>query len=395
MLSRRILHAPHCGCESGGAISLSLVKKIKVKLRSSAYDVLIGGESLRIAGREILRALGAKPSLCMVVTTTRVRKHWGRVLEQSLRAAGLRWVVIEIKDGESHKNFGAVESLMRDFAKRGADRGSIVVALGGGVVGDIAGFAASIYMRGIPVVQIPTTLLAQVDASIGGKTGVNLAAGKNLVGTFHQPRLVMIDPQVLSTLPNRDYRAGLFEVIKCGVIRDAKLFKFIEDHHEQISSRDSKAMLRIITSAVKVKAEIVAKDEREGGLRRILNFGHTIGHALEADSAYKRFLHGEAVGWGMLAAAEIGVLAGVTPRKLADRISDVVEAYGPLPSVKSTAQDIMRLIRSDKKARNGVPHFVLVTKIGRTLIANDVPNAVVKKAVERLRNLSSGRLPVR
>lgn len=377
------------------AILLRLVKRIRVSLKSSAYEVLLGSESLRIAGAEIARTLGGIPSLCLVVTTARVHKHWGNILERSLRAAGLRFLVIEIKDGESHKNFAAVESLMRDFAKHGADRGSIVIALGGGVVGDVAGFAASIYMRGIPVVQIPTTLLAQVDASVGGKTGVNLAAGKNMVGTFHQPRLVLIDPQVLSTLPAREYRAGLFEVIKCGIIRDAKIFGFMEDHKEQVLNRDPKALIRMITSAVKVKADIVAKDEREGGLRRILNFGHTIGHALEADSIYKRFLHGEAVGWGMVAAAEIGVLTGVTPQKTAQQISALIQTYGPLPQVKSAAQDIVRLIQSDKKTRNGVPHFVLVTKIGRTLIANGVPNVAVKKAVDRLRQLSSERLAVR
>jgi 3-dehydroquinate synthase len=280
-----------------------------------------------------------------------------------------------------------VEAMAEEMVKRGADRSSLVIAFGGGIVNDMAGFLAAIFMRGIPVLQIPTTLLAQVDASIGGKTGVNLPAGKNLVGTFHQPRLVLIDPQVLSTLPEREYRAGIFEVIKCGIIRDAKLFKLMEDE-DSILKRDEKALLRIITAAVTVKADVVAKDEREGDLRRILNFGHTVGHALEADSGYKRFLHGEAVGWGMLAAIEIGVLSGVTPRKIADRISAAIEAYGPLPSVQSKAQDILRLIQSDKKTRNGVPHFILANKIGRVRVVTNVPREAVKAAVTKLREIS-------
>jgi 3-dehydroquinate synthase len=367
---------------------LNVVKKITVKLKPAPYDVLADRGLLRSAGENIVRAMGGKPSLCLVVTSARVRKFWGKNLERSLQGAGLPFVTNEIKDGETHKNFSTIETLMRRFSEQHADRNGLVVALGGGVVGDVAGFAASIYMRGIPVVQIPTTLLAQVDASIGGKTGVNLPAGKNLVGTFHQPRLVLIDPQLLSTLSEREFRAGIFEVIKCGIIRDSKLFKAMEDEKDSILKRDENALLRIITAAVTVKADVVAKDEREGDLRRILNFGHTVGHALEADSGYKRFLHGEAVGWGMLAAAEIGVLAGVTPRKLADRISAVVEAYGPLPSVKSKAQEILRLIQSDKKTRNGVPHFVLANRIGGVRVVNNVSRDAVESAVTKLRDIS-------
>lgn len=351
--------------------------------------MLIGRGVLREAGAHIARALKEKPSLCLVVTSAPIREHWGSILQRSLQGAELRSEILEIEDGETRKNLSTLESLLQQFAAKGADRNSVVIALGGGVVGDIAGFSASIYMRGIPAVQVPTTLLAQVDAAIGGKTGVNLSAGKNLVGTFHQPKLVLIDPETLSTLPDREYRAGLFEVIKCGIIRDPKLFEFMEDQASAVLKRDPKALMRIIAAAVRIKADIVAEDEREGDLRRILNFGHTIGHALETDSGYKHFLHGEAVGWGMVAAAEIGVLAGVTSRKIADRIAAVVNTYGPLPPVTSNAQDILRLIQSDKKTRNGVPHFVLVKKIGKTSIVNDVEPTSIKKAVQILRSTAT------
>ncbi|MCU1285581.1 MAG: 3-dehydroquinate synthase [Acidobacteriales bacterium] len=361
------------------------MKKITVKLKSAPYDVLVGSGLLRSAGKRISRVL-KKPSLCVIVTSPRIRKFWGDALEKSLESARLRFQVAEMDDGEAQKIFASVEMLMREFAAMGADRSSVVIALGGGVVGDVAGFAASIFMRGIPVVQIPTTLLAQVDAAIGGKTGVNLVEGKNLVGAFHQPKLVVIDPDVLSTLSDREFRAGLFEVIKCGVIRDAKLFDFMEHERERILQRDPATLLRIITSAVKVKADVVAQDEREGDLRRILNFGHTIGHALEADTGYKHFLHGEAVAWGMLVAVEIGASEGATPRKVADRISRVIESYGPLAPVSSESPDILRLIKSDKKSKNGVPHFVLATRIGSVKIVNDVKPASVKSAVAKLRS---------
>jgi 3-dehydroquinate synthase len=364
------------------------VKKIRVRLKSSPYEVLVGSGLLRSAGKAISRAVG-NPSLCVVVTSPSIRKLWGSTLEKGLKSAGLRFQVAEMDDGETQKTYDSVATLLREFLALGADRSSVVVALGGGVVGDVAGFAASIYMRGIPVVQVPTTLLAQVDAAIGGKTGVNLEAGKNLVGTFHQPKLVVIDPDVLSTLPDREYRAGLYEVIKCGVIRDAKLFDCMEEARDKILQRDSAALFRIIRDSVRVKADVVAQDEREGNLRRILNFGHTIGHALEADTEYKHFLHGEAVAWGMLAAVEIGASEGVTPRKVADRISRVIESYGPLRQVTSESQKILSLLKSDKKSRNGVPHFVLARKIGAVRIVNDVKPGSVKSAMAKLRRATS------
>jgi 3-dehydroquinate synthase len=364
------------------------VKKIPVKLGDASYEVLIGHGLLASSGPRI-RARCGVPSRCVVITSRRIHRFWGKELERSLGSAALPFNVLTIPDGERHKNLDTVGPLLKQMTAVGADRSSLVIAFGGGVVGDIAGFAAAIYMRGIPVVQIPTTLLAQVDASIGGKTGVNLPAGKNLVGSFHQPKLVMVDPSVLSTLSEREFRAGFFEVIKCGVISDAALFRAIESHSRKILGRDSDLLMKAIAASIRVKAAVVSRDEREGGLRRILNFGHTIGHALEADGDYERLLHGEAVGWGMIAAAKLGVAVGVTPQKVADRIIDVVVRCGPLPRISSDPAKVMRLIQSDKKTQSGIPHFVFATAIGKTIISGDVPAAAIRKVVASLNEMSA------
>jgi len=284
-----------------------------------------------------------------------------------------------------------VERLLTNFAAARADRSSVVLAFGGGVIGDLAGFAASIYMRGLRVIQMPTTLLAQVDAAIGGKTGVNLPAGKNLVGTFHQPRLVIADPKVLSTLEEREFRAGMFEVIKAGAIRDKALLQFVSEKRAKLLQRDSRAVDRVITDAVRVKAEVVAADEREADLRRILNFGHTVGHALEAATDYKKYLHGEAVGWGMVAASYIGVAHGITPEKVAAKVTSAVQAFGPLPEANLPDESLRPFLAADKKSRFGVRHFVLLKDIGRTVIANDVSETAIAQGLQAMRNASAMR----
>jgi 3-dehydroquinate synthase len=272
--------------------------------------------------------------------------------------------------------------------KAGADRQSLIIALGGGVAGDVAGFVASIYMRGIDFVQVPTTFLAQVDAAIGGKTGVNLSAGKNLIGTFHQPRLVVTDPEVLSTLPEREFRSGLYEALKCGVIREPKIFEFMEQKREKVLSRDPATMEWLITECVRVKAKVVAEDEFEAGERRILNFGHTIGHALEAETSYKQFLHGEAVAWGMVGAAMIAAAMQKSDGETAKRIIGTVLAYAPLPKVQSRSKNVIKRMHLDKKTRNGHVHFVLPRQIGEVEIVSDVPDRAVHQAVEEIRYLS-------
>jgi 3-dehydroquinate synthase len=362
------------------------VKKIPVKLGDASYDVLIADGVLANAG-EHLHRLVPDASSCILITSRRIHRLWGKKTQAALRRSHLPVSTLTIRDDEQFKNIRTVETLLKEMVAAKADRRSVVVALGGGVVGDLAGFVASIYMRGIPVIQIPTTLLAQVDASIGGKTGVNLPAGKNLVGAFHQPRAVLIDPQMLSTLPERELRAGFFEVIKCGIIRDARLFRALERTHTNVATKDF--LLNAIAASVTVKADVVSRDELEGGLRRILNFGHTIGHALETQGGYKRLLHGEAVGWGMVAAAKIGEEIGLTPAKVSRRIEDIVLSHGPLPPVRVTATTVLGLIQADKKTVHGVPHFVLATSIGKTTISNKVPVSAIQSAIQHINRLSA------
>jgi len=243
-------------------------------------------------------------------------------------------------------------------------------------------------MRGIPVVQIPTTLVAQLDSAIGGKTGVNLISGKNLIGTFHQPLAVLADPDVLTTLPEREYRSGLFEAMKYGVIRDPEIFQLMESQRDGILGRDADLLERMVVACVRVKADVVGADERESGERRILNFGHTIGHALEAATNYKHFLHGEAVGWGMIAAAAIGRGMGVTNVELAERITALVRAYGSLPEVEVTGKRVLKLLQSDKKTMGGVPHFVLATSMGKAEVVDTVPVSAILEAVAEIQRLS-------
>lgn len=367
------------------------MKTVSVKVKRAPYDVLVGHGLLRQAGKLCLRTLRAPPSRFIVVTSPRVRTFWGKVLDQSLQKADIVATWVETDDGESAKNIGGVEFLLTQFAAAGADRASVVLALGGGVIGDIAGFAASIYMRGIRVVHLPTTLLSQVDSAVGGKTGVNLPSGKNLVGTFHQPRLVIADPEVLTTLPGREFRAGIFEVIKCGAIRSQSLFAYLLKKRRHILDQDKAALERIITESVKIKAEIVAADEREGDRRRILNFGHTVGHALEAATGYERYVHGEAVGWGMIAAAYIGVEHGITSAATAAKISAAVQAFGPLPEANLADEAIRPFIAKDKKTQYGMQHFVLLKNIGEAVVVKNVSDVAIEHGLQAMRNASALR----
>jgi 3-dehydroquinate synthase len=363
--------------------------RVDINAPSRAYPALIEAGLLKRAGT-VLRELLPQTSRYVIITAPPVRKHWGEVVTKSLEAAQLRYDLVEMPDGERSKTLSTVGDLARTLVKRGADRKTVVLALGGGVVGDVAAFVASIYMRGLDVVQIPTTFLAQVDASIGGKTGVDLPEGKNLVGTFHQPRAVLIDPLALNTLPEREYRAGLYEALKCGVIRRADLFDFMEQNRDRILQRDPSILEWLIAQCVQVKGDVVAADEREGDLRRILNFGHTVGHALEAETGYKHFLHGEAVAWGMVAACMIAAATQKTSSEIARRIISVVLAYAPLPRVATRGKRVVRRLMMDKKTVDGVVHFVLPTELGRVEVVSDVPPRAVEQAVEELRYLSQG-----
>jgi 3-dehydroquinate synthase len=339
------------------------VQKIRVRTKPNAYDVMVGAGLLRRAGREVRRVLPSTDSRVFVVTSPNVRRHWGAALEKSLQEARLPYEVMEMHDGEPAKRLNTVEQLAERLVDAKADRRSLLVAFGGGVVGDSAGFLAAIFMRGIPVVQIPTTVVAQVDASIGGKTGV-----------------------ILRTLTEREFRSGLFESLKCGVIKDRALFDFMEANPRKILVRDGRTMQRVIADSIRVKADVVSADEKESGLRRILNFGHTIGHALEAATEYSHFLHGEAVALGMMAAAAIARDAGFCSAETASRITSATLAYGPFPPVVCEVQDVMQRLGADKKTISGTVHFVLPQKIGKVKISGDVPADIVRNAVESIRN---------
>ncbi|HXO33555.1 MAG TPA: 3-dehydroquinate synthase [Candidatus Acidoferrales bacterium] len=363
--------------------------QVTIHVPPRPYQARIENGLLARAGA-LLAELLPQASKLFVVTVPPVRRRWGSKLLSSLTAAGFKPKVLQMPDGELSKKLANIETMAERLVRLGADRKAVLIAFGGGVVGDVSGLLASLYMRGIDLVQIPTTVLAQVDASVGGKTGVNLGAGKNLLGTYHHPRVVLIDPEVLRTLSDRAYRAGLYEALKCGIIGDLDLFLRFEQKRAQILKRDPVELEGLIAQSVRLKAEIVSADEQEGGLRRVLNLGHTIGHALEAETGYRGLLHGEAVAWGLIAAANIGLTVGRTDSVTAGRIADAVLSLGRLPELKVSARKIVARLQSDKKTQNGAVHFVLPREIGKVEIASDVPDRVVLNAVEELRRLSYG-----
>jgi 3-dehydroquinate synthase len=294
-------------------------------------------------------------------------------------------VPIIVPDGERHKTPAGTSRIYDALLKGGADRSSALLTFGGGVIGDMGGFAAATYMRGIRLAHVPTTLLAQVDAAIGGKVGVNLPGGKNLVGAFYQPSVVIIDPGVLSTLPRREFRAGLYEVLKYGVACDGGLFEQVSCDLGPITRRDAAVLTPVIAACCRLKGAIVAADERETGGRRVLNFGHTVGHALEAATRYRRLLHGEAVAYGMLAASAIASARGMLPAGDRDMIAAVIAQLGPLPPVNDlSAAAQLEFMQRDKKVHEGRLHFVLPTGIGSCRIVNDVSEAELLRALREL-----------
>jgi 3-dehydroquinate synthase len=368
-------------------------RTIPVALRANPYPVLIGSGGLAGLGEAVLNQGVAPGTRVLVVTNPVVNEHYGVSVLASLREAGLVCVLLELEAGEEQKTPATV-ALIHDAAFRHRlERGSLIVAIGGGVVGDMAGFAAATWLRGIAVVQVPTTLLAMVDAAIGGKTGVNHPGGKNLIGAFHQPKLVLIDPTVLNTLPEREFRAGMAEVIKYGVIGDPPLFADLE----AATKRDALAGLaslkavgpallqRLLERSAGAKARVVAADEREGGLRAILNYGHTLGHAVETLSGYGTYLHGEAVALGMLAAGELSLAMGLWQPGDQQRQRAVIAAAGlPLAWPALNPQAVLACLQGDKKVRHGKVRFVLPTAIGAVEIRDDVEPEIILRALEQL-----------
>ena len=369
-------------------------RTIEVALQANPYPVVIGEGTLAGLGEQI-RARGFKAGTkALIVTNPVVQAHYGATALQSLQQAGLEASTLVIDAGEDQKTPATV-GLIHDAAfARKLERGSLIVALGGGVVGDMAGYAAATWLRGIAVVQVPTTLLAMVDAAIGGKTGVNHPGGKNLIGAFHQPRLVLIDPATLATLPEREFRAGMAEVIKYGVINDAPLFADLEVAAPgaggaglaSAAAVGPELLQRLLERSAGAKARVVAADEREGGLRAILNYGHTIGHVVEALCGYGTYLHGEAVGLGMLAAGEIACAMGLWTAQEQARQRALISAAGlplQMPALESSA--VLACLQGDKKVREGKVRFVLPTAIGTVVIRDDVTGEQVLAALQRCR----------
>lgn len=354
---------------------------ITVRLPAASYPIRIEEGLLDRAG-EVLDPLLENRKVFLLSDTT-VWKLWGSKLIRSLKPR--RAPEILIAPGERYKRLATVEKITDKLAAQGAERSSLLVVFGGGVVGDMGAFAASIYLRGIDYVQVPTTLLAQVDSAIGGKTGVNLAVGKNLVGTFYQPRMVLSDPNVLRTLPARQLRAGLFEALKCAVIGDPELFAYLEEERGRILRCDPEALRFVIHASSVLKGRVVSSDEKESGLRRVLNFGHTAGHALEAATNYRRFLHGEAVAWGMLAATRLAAGHGRLPLQDAERIRNLIVSYGPVPSLDGVAPaSLSPHLAVDKKVRDGKLHFVLPRRIGEVETTAGISPGEVIRVVRQL-----------
>ncbi len=328
--------------------------------------------------RRIERVTGKLPRRVFVLTSAPIWGLWGHCMQQSFSDAP---IVLFLEPGEENKTIKNVETLLREMARAGGDRGSLLIAFGGGIVGDVGGFLASIFMRGIPYVQVPTTFLAQVDSSVGGKTGVNLPEGKNLVGSFYHPLAVFADIGVLGTLPERELRAGLMESVKAGIIRDRALVRFMEEHADDILAREAKELEKVIAASIRMKAEVVNQDERERGLRMILNLGHTVGHALEQATSYKLLLHGEAVGWGMVAALYLARQRGTISRAQFERLENLIHLYGPLPALKLRVPKVVAATVGDKKNVGGVTRFVLPVGIGDAGVVEDVTTAELEAAV--------------
>jgi 3-dehydroquinate synthase len=360
-------------------VSQMKIKRIRVKSSGGPYSVACGAGAIRRGAQEIA-ALGSFSSVHVVSS----RKVWRAVGKRVLRGLELskEQPVHLFDDAESAKNLRSVEEIARSLCRAGADRRSLLVAVGGGVVGDVAGFVASAFLRGVQLVQVPTTLVAQVDSSIGGKTGVNLPEGKNLVGSFYPPRLVLTDPELLHTLPDREFRGGLAEVIKHAIIADAQMFAALEKEMEKVLRRDRHALGSLIPRNVEIKARVVSRDERESGLREILNFGHTFAHALESVTKYRRYQHGEAVAWGMIAASFLGHELGLTRADDVSRIVALIRRLGPLPPWPSVSpSNLLDAMRSDKKTRSGVLRFVLSSRIGSARSYDAVPLHVVERVL--------------
>jgi len=353
--------------------------RIDVSTPSRTYAVTIRDGALDRVGPALDHLCA--PARRFVVSSPLVWRLHGAQFARAVEGAE----AILVPDGERFKQLPTVARIYDALVRANADRAATLITFGGGVIGDMAGFAAATYLRGIALVHVPTTLLAQVDSAIGGKVGVNHPLGKNLIGAFHQPHAVIVDPLVLVTLPRREFRAGLYEVIKYGMTSSASLFDRVARERKAIFARSPEALTPIIAESCRIKASVVADDEREAGPRRVLNFGHTAGHAIEAVTKYRRFRHGEAVGYGMLVAAELAKARGALADRDRQALGDVITSLGPLPPIADlSATEMLDAMRHDKKVVAGRLHFVLPTAVGATTIVDDVTEEEIRGALKRV-----------
>ncbi len=353
-------------------------ERVHIALGARSYDIVIGRGLLCDPGRWPALPIG---KAVVLVTNRTVRPLHAASIEAALQRLGRRTLVVELPDGEAHKTWDSVDLIVSRMLEASLDRKAVVFALGGGVVGDVAGFAAACYMRGVPCVQVPTTLLAQVDSSVGGKTAINHPLGKNMVGAFHQPSAVLCDLETLDTLPDREYRAGLAEVIKYGPIADAAFLEWLEGHIDALVARDPAALRHAVRRSCEIKADVVSRDEREADVRAVLNFGHTFGHAIESQTSYA-WLHGEAVAAGMVLALTLSARLGLVPQAFADRVRRLIGRAGLPVTAPSMPWSAWRAwMRVDKKADDGAIRYVLVDGPGRAVVRG-VDDAIVRSVVE-------------
>ncbi len=368
---------------------------VSLQLGPRSYDIIVERGLLARVGQEIAERIAGGEGggrLAVIVTQPNIANLYAETVTGSLRSAGFSVQTIALAAGETRKTLRTVEKAYTYLRDMAADRRTVIVALGGGVIGDIAGFLAATYNRGLDFVQIPTTLLAQVDSSVGGKVGVNFGPGKNLIGSFYQPRFVAIDPDTLATLPLREHRSGFAEVLKYGIIDDKPFFDLLVGEGKRLVSRQSALLEQVIAQSCRIKARVVEQDEQEGGLRAILNFGHTIGHALESITQYRMFTHGEAVALGMASAALVGEEMGLTPPTHTRELMHALPVFGfrtQLPPTLSLG-GILELLSLDKKSVGGEARFVLMDKIGHVTPGHVVPRAVLERALVRQQALSDG-----
>ena len=357
-------------------------KKILVPLENKSYEVSLEAGILNNIGKELLEIGITRNRKILVISNKEISNLYGKKFLENLKENNFQAEILLIKEGESHKNLGTLSEIYNFAFEFGLDRNSLIIALGGGIVGDITGLAAATWLRGIEYIQIPTTLLSMVDSSVGGKTAVNHPKGKNLIGAFHQPKAVFIDPETLRSLPKREFNAGMAEVIKYGVIKDKELFEFLENRQNKndLISLENESLIKVISSSIRTKSQIVSEDEHEHGIRAILNYGHSFGHVIENLCGYGEFLHGEAISIGMKIAGEIAIDKSLWSKEESTRQENLLKSYElPTAIPKLNKKNVLTILMGDKKVRNGKMRFILPKQIGNVDIYDGIEDSLFLK----------------